>query len=605
MLKSLYANKASFRRITFKENALNIVIAKKHKGAAATASRNGLGKSTLVNIISFCLGLSVDTKNELPLDELEGWAWTLELSIRGKDYAVTRGADNPDEVRVKGDFAGCPVTGTAEAMLGEGVQNVFRAEEWRLALNWLFFSLSPADVRGGDGNATPPDYKSLMGHFIRREFDDPVRVKSGDSRTASELAITYLLGLDWQFLANAKGIRKERQEAEMRINGAKMQLSTFGRERAVLEFECRRIETEIDAAERALAKFDAVPQAQLVDGNLAEYTLELSRLDREIIRKARLLRSARESKDKSSVSIEPLVEFYAKLGSVFSDGAKRTLEEVKAFHEKLTANRDALIDRRIGLLDEELAELQRERSELNERRRKLAESINANAVFEDYMRRTDSLNQLREELAKKKDCLEMFALGEEQRAAADRKRDELVATAEETNKKFKDRRDREEAFYRKVINALYSDAIPRKNRDATSLGIEIRNEKGDCGISYKPRFWGDRSLGRKKLKAFAFDLTILNEQKNISSTVDFMVHDSVLYESSDSRQYAKALLYVSEMCSRLGMQYIGVMNSDDVSTEDFKGIFPEAKLKGFVIHELNDNPSGEYTLLGEFFPKDL
>ena len=317
------------------------------------------------------------------------------------------------------------------------------------------------------------------------------------------------------------------------------------------------------------------------------------------------MRSARESKDRASVSIEPLVEFYAKLGNVFSTGAKRTLEEVKAFHEKLTANRDALIDKRIDALDNELTELQREREELNQKRRKLAESINANAVFEDYMRRTDSLNQLREELAKKKDCLAMFALGEEQRAAADKKREELVATAEETNKKLKDRRDREKAFYRQVIDALYSDAIPPKNRNATSLGIEIRNEKGDCGISYKPRFWGDRSLGKKKLKAFAFDLTILNEQRNIASTVDFMVHDSVLYESSDSRQYAKALLYVSAMCSRLGMQYIGVMNSDDVSTEDFKDIFPEAALKKFVIHELNDDPSGKYTLLGEFFPKDM
>ena len=59
------------------------------------------------------------------------------------------------------------------------------------------------------------------------------------------------------------------------------------------------------------------------------------------------------------------------------------------------------------------------------------------------------------------------------------------------------------------------------------------------------------------------------------------------------------------MCSRLGVQYIGVMNSDDVSTEDFREIFPESKLNKFVIHELNDNPSGKYTLLGEFFPKDM
>ena len=46
------------------------------------------------------------------------------------------------------------------------------------------------------------------------------------------------------------------------------------------------------------------------------------------------------------------------------------------------------------------------------------------------------------------------------------------------------------------------------------------------------------------------------------------------------------------------------MNSDDVSTDDFKAILPREKLETFVIHRLTDDPSGKGTLLGEFFPRE-
>lgn len=144
MLKRLYANKSSFREIRFRENSLNIILATKHKDAAATASRNGLGKSTFVNIISFCLGLSIDTKNELPLSELSGWAWTLELEINGRLLSVTRSADAPDHIIVLGNLEGCPVTGTHETLFdsaGSGV--VFSEKEWRQNLCWLFFWAFP------------------------------------------------------------------------------------------------------------------------------------------------------------------------------------------------------------------------------------------------------------------------------------------------------------------------------------------------------------------------------------------------------------------------------------------------------------------------------
>ena len=46
MLKRLYANKTSFREITFSPNSLNIILAERHKNTAATASPSPTTSST-------------------------------------------------------------------------------------------------------------------------------------------------------------------------------------------------------------------------------------------------------------------------------------------------------------------------------------------------------------------------------------------------------------------------------------------------------------------------------------------------------------------------------------------------------------------------------
>ncbi len=603
MLKRLYANKASFRPIVFKDNSLNIILAEKH-GDAATASRNGLGKSTFVNIIAFCFGLNVDERNDLPLSELAGWAWTLEFSVGDKVFSVTRSADTSRQIKVLGDLSNCPVHGQVVSELGGEEYSIFDEKSWRQVLCWLLFTLTPGDMLGEGGNAQPPEYQSLISHFIRRHFDDPVRVKWSDSKVAAELAITYLLGLDWQFLASAKELRKKNKMAEAVIDSAKTRMSQWRQKRNAMEAECKKLESDIRAAEAGLSKYNTVPQAQLVKGSLDEYTKRLNKVEKEIIRTDRLIKSARDSSSINYVSSDPIVRFYEEIGRVFTGGAKRSLEEVRKFHDGLTKNRASLIAEQIQSLSEKRKRLDEEWKRLSREKDSVVAAISANSAFEDYKRRTEALNTIRKQLALKQDCLRQLDEGEEQKKLNEQIRTELVRRAEETNEQLKDTRDREDAFFASVINRLYSEAIPERYKRDTSLGMRIRNDGGDCGISYEPHFWGDRSLGKKKLKAFAFDLTILKEQHAIGTAVDFMLHDSVLYESSDSRQYAKALAYVAEICEKEHFQYIGVMNSDDVSTDDFKAILPREKLETFVIHRLTDDPSGKETLLGEFFPRE-
>ena len=116
---------------------------------------------------------------------------------------------------------------------------------------------------GADDNPQPPDYPSLASHFVRRYFDDPVRVNWADSWVKSELAITYLLGLDWTYLARAKKLRQQDDKADSIVKGAKVRMEGWKKQTATLEAECAILKRKIDEAEAELARYNTIPHTQL------------------------------------------------------------------------------------------------------------------------------------------------------------------------------------------------------------------------------------------------------------------------------------------------------------------------------------------------------
>ena len=87
MIHSIKCDNPSFKTIEFK-SGFNVILAERKEGSTEKDSRNGLGKSTLIEIIHFCLGGS---KGEtLKKTQLEGWTFTLDLDIAGKRYSISR-----------------------------------------------------------------------------------------------------------------------------------------------------------------------------------------------------------------------------------------------------------------------------------------------------------------------------------------------------------------------------------------------------------------------------------------------------------------------------------------------------------------------------------
>jgi uncharacterized protein YydD (DUF2326 family) len=100
--------------------------------------------------------------------------------------------------------------------------------------------------------------------------------------------------------------------------------------------------------------------------------------------------------------------------------------------------------------------------------------------------------------------------------------------------------------------------------------IEIRATAN--GPEFKTRIQGDRSAGVKHMEIWCFDFTMTAEASRNHGGPGFLFHDSQLFDGVDERQRARALAYGSHVATRLGIQYIVTLNSDDLPRSSETGI---------------------------------
>ena len=79
--------------------------------------------------------------------------------------------------------------------------------------------------------------------------------------------------------------------------------------------------------------------------------------------------------------------------------------------------------------------------------------------------------------------------------------------------------------------------------------------------------------------------------------VDFLVHDTTMFDGVDSRQVAHALEYANTKGNESGFQYICFFNSDNLPEEDFSEDF---ELDKYVRLRLSDRRP-EDSLMGFHF----
>ncbi len=585
ILHELTANKKSFRPVKFVEG-LNIILAEKSATSSPKDTRNGVGKTTLVEILMFCLGGYATKGKGVIQDALASWVFTLEMTLKGNRVKVSRSIAEHQTIRVIGDIEFWAVNPSYDEF---GNVHVYTIDQWRRLLGWALFDLDPAFQSQSD----TPVAKGLLSCFIRLgqpayrriDFHNLSRVDG-----AEKINMAYLLGLEWEFIGKIKKLRQDLKDyrvAQKVITGGAF--SGAGGSVEEISVEQSKILAEIAELKRSLASFDFSPQYERLQQELNELTKETLALSNQIAsRKRRLTIFQTAVQEEKDVSREEIEGIYKEAGLLFPAGIRKTLDDVLSFHKQIVMNRKSFLADEIERLDAEIQHLTQERDKKSKQKAEKTTQLAAQDIYEDLWRHQTRLAEL-----------ESIERRQEEWISDLNKLDQKMVEIDKDIEAEKDNAQADFAERKGILTQILSDFSSFTNRLYGKKGaLQIFPENDDYSISVEMDRGG--SNGVILMGILCFDLALLKMQKKLGREISFLVHDTPILDAVDERQVASALALVAEKTRAIHGQYICPMNSDKIPPKE---LMEDFVFDSHVIHRLSDSSPAD-SLLGIYFEAD-
>ncbi|HPZ10411.1 MAG TPA: DUF2326 domain-containing protein [Candidatus Eremiobacteraeota bacterium] len=558
MIKSVRSNNKNFKEVHF-DTGLNIILAERIRTSTDKDSRNGLGKTTLIEIIHFCLGANIKENEGLGAKELANWTFILELKLRGKDYTIYRNTTNSGIIKIEGDFSDWPIK--PEYNIDEKVYFLL-CKEWINLLGYLIFDLPLKKTK----EKYMPTFRSLISYFIRRDvgaFQEPFKHCSQQKEWDIQANNAYLLGLNWEYASEFQIVKdKGKTLDELKKASEQGLLTGYIGSLGELEAEKVRLEAEINKIGEELKTFKVHPQYYAIQEEANKLTREIHETTNDMTLNQLVVNKYKESiTEEKDISIEKVTQVYHEAGLLFSDRLINTLGDVINFHEKIIENRRDYLQTEIDRISKEIEKQKLLIEQLSNKRSDLLEILNSHGALEEYFKLQDRAITFKEQLKEinnRKTNLKKFKEG---------KSSLKIAKEELFQKTFRDYEER---------RLQIEKAIKYFDNNSKSLYSEsgtLSIDPTETGYKYKVDIKRARSQGIGYMKVFCYDLTLSQLRAQYKDMPGFLIHDSTIFDGVDERQIAKALELAAFESKEKGFQYICALNSDIVPYNDFSESF--------------------------------
>ena len=579
MIHRISSDQPTFRSVRF-EPGFNVVLADRTEASSSKDSRNGLGKTTIVHIVHFCLG---SDGAELAAPQLNDWAFTLDLDLLGKLIRVTRRVGPAaGKVLIDGNTSDWPIQPKKEKKSGE---RTLKIGEWRVVLGQLMFGLSAE--KGVDKFG--PTFRALLPYFARNTshaYTEPFEIFDKQQVWQRQVANAYLLGLEWRHSQELQLLReRDKQLGELkRLVESGVMVGLIGEDLGALEARKVQLEVQRDKQAAQLRDFRVVEQYRVIEQEANRLTKEIHTATNQNIEDRRQRDMYASALGEEQAPIDDEIEaLYAQAGVDLPDAVRKRLEEVRGFHKQVLVNRQRFLAGEISALNAAIDQRTQQLQTLSfERSRRLAVLREGRAL--------DEFTQLQSLLTKREADLNAVVQRIANWKKLDTGRSELKIEREQLALRARNDFEDREPLRKKAMEAfnVYSEALYEA---PGSLVLNVR----PSGLTLDVEIERQQSEGVKQMKVFCYDLTLASIWSARDRSPGFVIHDSPLFADVDERQIARALHLAAKESARLGYQYICMFNSDKLpKTEDYPEAFDVEK---FVRLRLTDD-SPEGGLLG-------
>lgn len=567
MIRRLGSNLASFKPLEFKPG-LNILLADKSEGATNLHSRNGAGKTSLIELVHFLFGAEVRKESIFRSEALKTWDFDAHVDIQGDSVWVSRSGAERDIITIMGPVEDWPIQSRHNQItdlfenLDNGKNSVEKTnDEWKTFLGSAWFGLP--NMSDGKGERNNPSFRRIFPYFARRQvdggFQNPTQYSTKQPKWSEQVSLSYLLGLDWNISRGFESLRnRESTVREMRKASNSPDFNKiFGKSEDTLT-RLVVAENRYELLREQIKAFEIIPQYKDLEREANEITAEVNSLNGENVIDARFVKQLEESlNDEGVADFEVVKKLYSEAKLTMPEKVWRRFDEVEMFHRAVMKNRRAHLAAEINSAKDRLSERDKRVSELDRRRRKIMKTLETGGALDHY-------NALREEAGRV-----------ETEVAELRQRVETAKQVEKTKEEVSIERSR-------LITALRDDIYERGDiiREAIlafeSLSESLYENAGSLTVSatrsgpkFEVHIGRQRSKGISRMQIFCFDLMLTEISLKRGRGPGFLIHDSHLFDGVDERQVAKALQLGSERAEANGYQYIVTMNSDALPSEGF------------------------------------
>ncbi|MDP3489784.1 MAG: DUF2326 domain-containing protein [Phenylobacterium sp.] len=574
MIRTISSSLESFKTLTFSPG-LNILLADVAPASTNKHTRNSAGKTSLVEIIHFLLGSDVSRSSVFKHNELIGHRFSVEFRLDERWVRATRTGSQDNVITLATDDAralGVPIAQT----LFDPDDVTVSIETWKAILGARWFKLpidrTDTEFRGKGA----PTFRALAGYFARRRKSgglDTIEKSSSDQQPGSwQVAISYLLGLNWHIAREFQDMRDRRRVIEglsRVVKGGELG-EIFGTT-AEIRPELARVEERMESVRRQVDDFEVhesyrelADRGSVLKDRASEITFALAEASSAV---EYLSKSLAQESAPLYADIERL---YAAAGIELPNVALRRFEDVKAFQASVAANRRQYLQQQVSEIKAQRQALEGELRDVAAERTTILQALDGKGAFEDLIR-------LHEKLAELVSRAEILRSKLQHAVALENNKTQLKAEAAELELKLQRSYESSEGAIKRAtvlvdhaISTLYDDRTGNLIVEASQMGPKFRIDIQG----------GGNKGGIDNMKMFCFDTALLRIAcERLAPGPRILVHDSHLFDGVDSRQVARALLYGHGVANEVDGQYIVALNSDDYEKA---AAMSEASLASFV-----------------------
>ena len=579
MIKKVYSTLPTFATINL-HAGLNILLADVTEQSTEKNTRNGLGKTTFIEVINFLLGSSCNKNSLFKSPPFISHFFIMDIELENNEVTIKRCGESANDI-----FVEC----LKETKLGKLLGNRDRLplKEWNEYLGETLFNLHH------DESLEYLSFRKLFPYFTRNAKDggflDSTRYLKTQKVLDVQILLTYLLGLNTNLAVKQKELESKKQEIkDLKKIVTSNTYKDMMIENVNLDSEIPILEERADRLKKDLEQFLVHPEYREIEKQATEITQKINKLGDENFIAHQIILDLKESTTENEVySMIDIKSLYDEVSVKLPEAVVKSYEKSKAFHDGLLQNRKKYLQ---GELDRYEAEIQQRTNQIelySKEQSKFMEILNSHGALDQLVKLQTHLNKLNNKIETYKRQQEMQSKIKLEQASLKISEQKLIIKVANSLKEYEKVRNKAILFVEEVSEALYDTVAQLK------IGQSESSKGGRYDIHMLSR--SQKSMGINSMLIYCFDMMLIQMSAYLNRNLGLLIHDSALFDSVDERQVASALLFGKKQAEHTGFQYIVTLNSDQLPSSVYD------KLQENIIDRIltDDDESG--CLMGVYY----